>query len=119
MRPTIIATALIALMAPAYADNNQCVDVSKPRGAIEGDGGKWIELTHEQFLFAEGVYVMNPQTPPGFPFGDRAALLQKSGDEGGLIFFIDGERACSPMPVPKEFIDLMMDLGNIKHEDKL
>ncbi len=41
---------------------------------------------------------MNPITPPGLPYGDKAALATVEGhDGGGVVFFLDGNRACTPM----------------------
>ena len=62
--------------------------------------GKWIELTPEQWEFMRGIYAMNPETPAGLPYGDKAVLAQVDGNSGGLVFFIDGDKACTPMPVP-------------------
>ena len=57
-------------------------------------------------------------TPPGLPYGDKAVLAQVNGDNGGLIFFIDGDRACTPMPAPSALVDLIRDVATdtINHE---
>ena len=93
------------------AEAGQCVDVSVPKQAIEARNGKWIELTPEQWQFLRGIYAMNPLTPPGLPYGDKAALAKVDGNSGGLIFFIDGDRACTPMPVPHELLAMMHDVA--------
>jgi hypothetical protein len=100
------------------AEAGKCVDVSIPKQAIEAHKGKWIELTADQWQFLRGIYAMNPETPPGLPYGDKAALAQVDGDNGGLIFFIDGDRACTPMPVPKQLLVMMDDVATskINHE---
>ena len=61
---------------------------------------------------------MNPATPPGLPYGDKAVLAQVSGDTGGLVFFIDGAKACTPMAVPGALISMMQDVATdtITHE---
>lgn len=89
-----------------------------PKSAVTARNGKWIALTPEQWQFIRGVYVLNPQTPAGLPYGDRAALAEVEGNAGGMIFFIDGEKACTPMPVPRELIDMMNDVatGTLNHE---
>jgi hypothetical protein len=68
--------------------------------------------------FLRGVYVLNPLTPPGLPYGDKAVLAQVEGNSGGVIFFIDGNKACSPMPIPAELIAMMRDVATdaISHE---
>ena len=100
-RSLALAGALAVLPQMVFAaEGGQCVNVSVPKQAIEARNGKWIELTPEQWEFLRGIYAMNPLTPPGLPYGDKAALAKVDGNSGGLIFFIDGDRACTPMPVP-------------------
>jgi hypothetical protein len=111
--------ALTPFLAHA-ADSSaaRCTDISVPKSAIEARKGKWIELTSEQWQFLRGVFVLNPNTPPGLPYGDKAVLAQIDGDPGGLVFFIDGERACTPMAVPGVLVGMMRDVAaaNISHE---
>jgi hypothetical protein len=98
--------ALVGFMAQAAADSSpaRCTDVSVPKDAIEAHNGKWIELTADQWQFLRGVFVLSPNTPPGEP--------------GGLVFFIDGDRACTPMAVPGVLVSMMRDVAasNISHE---
>jgi hypothetical protein len=115
------AFGLIALPQWAFAGDNfasHCVNVSVPKNAIAERNGRWIELTNDQWQFVRGIYAMNPQTPPGLPYGDHAVLAQIGGDTGGLIFFIDGDKACTPMAAPKELLSMMQDVATntINHE---
>jgi hypothetical protein len=115
------AGALTVLPQMAFAGDNfttRCVDVSVPKQAIAARNGKWIELTPDQWQFLRGIYAMNPQTPAGLPFGDKAVLAQVEGNAGGLVFFIDGDKACTPMPVPHELLAMMHDVATatINHE---
>ena len=111
-RSLAVAAALTVVPHMVYAaDAAYCVDVSVPRKAVEANNGKWIELTADQWQFLRGIYAMNPLTPPGLPYGDKAAL---DGNPGGLVFFIDGDRACTPMPVPKELLVMMDDVATAK-----
>jgi hypothetical protein len=91
-----------------------CVDISVPKKAIEAHNGRWIQLTTDQWEFLRGIYAMNPLTPPGLPYGDRAALAKVEGDSGGLVFFIDGDKACTPMPVPDKLLTMMDDVATAK-----
>ena len=117
----VAIVGVMALASPAALASEQpggkCTDISVPKTAIEAHNGKWIELTADQWQFLRGVYVLNPNTPAGMPFGDKAVLAQVSGDTGGLVFFIDGDRACTPMPVPQALVDVLRDVGSgqIKH----
>jgi hypothetical protein len=116
-----LALAVAVAAAPHFAlagETGQCVDISVPKKAIEARNGKWIELTPDQWQFLRGIYAMNPLTPPGLPYGDKAALAKVDGNSGGLVFFIDGDRACTPMPVPDTLLSMMDDVAaaKINHE---
>ncbi len=95
-----LAPQVILPQAGFAAETGQCVDISVPKQAIEARKGKWIELTPEQWEFLRGIYAMNPLTPPGLPYGDKAALAEVDGSSGGLVFFIDGDKACTPCRCP-------------------
>ena len=111
----VLAAALATLPQLAFAgETARCVDVSVPKHAIEARNGKWIQLTAEQWEFLRGIYAMNPLTPPGLPYGDKAALAKVDGNDGGLIFFIDGDKACTPMPVPDKLLAMMDDVATAK-----
>jgi hypothetical protein len=117
----VIVSALTVLPQMGFAADNltsRCVDISVPKGAIAARNGKWIELTPEQWQFLRGIYAMNPETPAGLPYGDKAVLAQVEGNTGGLVFFIDGDKACTPMPVPHELLAMMHDVATatINHE---
>jgi hypothetical protein len=92
----------------------RCVEVSVPRNAAEARHGKWIELTSDQWQFLRGIYAMNPLTPPGLPYGDKAALVKFDDRSGGMVFFIDGEKACTPMAVPDALLAMMDDVATAK-----
>ena len=110
-----LAAALATLPQLVFArDSGNCVDVAVPKKAVEARNGKWIQLTPEQWEFLRGIYAMNPETPPGLPYGDKAALARVDGNSGGLIFFIDGDKACTPMPVPEKLISMIDDVATAK-----
>jgi hypothetical protein len=113
---TIMAQTALA----AETASSLCVDVSVPKGVVAAAKGKWIELSDAQLQFLRGIYAMNPQTPPGLPFGDKAAMAEVDGNDGGMVFFIDGDRACSPMTLPHELLAMMDDVATAKiiHEAK-
>jgi hypothetical protein len=114
-RSLALAAAAAILPQLAFAgETGQCVDISVPKQAIEAHNGKWIELTPDQWEFLRGIYAMNPLTPPGLPYGDKAALAKVDGNSGGLIFFIDGDKACTPMPVPQTLLSMIDDVATAK-----
>jgi hypothetical protein len=95
-----------------------CADVAEPKATVVEHHGRWIELSAEQWQFVRGVYAMNPETPPGLPYGDHAVLARFDDIGSGIVFFIDNDRACTPMSVPPELLALMKDVEShtIKHE---
>jgi hypothetical protein len=114
-RSLALAGALAVLPQMVLANaTGQCVDVAVPKKAIEARNGKWIELTADQWQFLRGIYAMNPETPPGLPYGDKAALARIDGDSGGLVFFIDGDLACTPMPIPDTLLSMIDDVATAK-----
>jgi hypothetical protein len=116
-RSLALAGALTVLPQMVYAAGDgtaRCVDVSVPKQAVEAHNGQWIELTSEQWQFLRGIYAMNPLTPPGLPYGDKAVLAKVEGGSGGLVFFIDGDKACTPMPVPAALLAMMDDVATAK-----
>jgi hypothetical protein len=111
-------TLLPQMALAGETEASHCVDLTVPKNLISAHNGRWIELTNDQWQFLRGIYAMNPQTPAGLPYGDHAVLAQVAGDTGGLVFFIDGDKACTPMPVPRELISMMQDVATntINHE---
>jgi hypothetical protein len=67
----------------------------------------------DQWQFLRGIYAVNPNTPPGLPHGDRAVVAQVEGNAGGLVFFIDGEKACTPMPIRPELLALIGEVATM------
>jgi hypothetical protein len=124
MLKTTCLVVLAALSVPpqiALAAQNLtslCIDISLPRQEVIARHGKWIELTPDQWQFLRGIYAMNPETPPGLPYGDKAVLAQIEGKTDGLVFFIDGDKACTPMRAPPELLVLMQEVatGGIIHQ---
>jgi hypothetical protein len=95
-----------------------CVDVSAPKAVVAARHGSWTELSDAQWEFLRGIYVMNPDTPPGLPYGDHAALARFDGDSGGIVFFIDNNKACTPMLAPAELVSAIDEVAThtIRHE---
>jgi hypothetical protein len=86
---------------------NRSVDAAAVRAAINGQDGKPIEITPDQWQFLRGVYAMNPEAPRGLPYGDNAVFAQDGGDSDGQLFFIDGDKPCAAMHAPPALLSLM------------
>ena len=113
--------ALMVLPQTTFAADkaaDACVDIAVPKDAVMARHGNWMELTPEQWQFLRGVYVLDPATPPGLPYGDKAVLAQIDGRPGGLVLFIDGDKACTPMLISDELLSVMHDVatGRINHQ---
>jgi hypothetical protein len=116
-----VIVGLVAFSEGALASDDaspRCADVSKPKATVAAHHGQWIELNAAQWEFLRGVYVMNPGTPPGLPYGDRAAVARFDGDSRGIVFFIDDNKACTPMMAPAELLSMMADVAGhtVKHQ---
>lgn len=114
-------TGLVAFSERALGSENAspaCVEAAKPKAVVEARHGHWVELNAAQWEFLRGVYAMNPQTPPGLPYGDRAALARFDGDPRGIVFFIDGDKACTPMVATPEFLSMVDAVAShaVNHE---
>ena len=118
LRTILCASALTMTAVEAIADKSgYCMDRAAAKNTIDRRGGSFVTVTPEQWQFLRGIYAMNPATPPGLPFGDSAVIARIPGDEGALIFFIDAERACTPMPVPQALVEMLdrIGAGDITH----
>jgi hypothetical protein len=86
---------------------NRPADLATVGSANNGQDSKLIEITPNQLQFLRGLYAMNLEAPRGLPPGDNAVLAHDSGDSGGLLFFIDGDKPCAPMRAPPALLSLM------------
>jgi hypothetical protein len=103
-------------VGPEFA--RRCVDLATVRAATTGQNSKLIELTPDQWQFLRGIYAMNPKASTGLPDGDKAVLGLGSGDSSGLLFFVDGDKACAPMNAPRPVLLLMeqVAVGDANHQ---
>jgi hypothetical protein len=101
---------------PEFA--NRCADLATVGAATTGRNGKLIELTSDQWQFLRGIYAMNPEAPSGLPDGDKAVFRRGRGDSNGLLFFVDGDKACAPMNAPPALLSLMdqIAVGDTNHQ---
>jgi hypothetical protein len=115
------AIGLIVFSPAAFATDGappMCVDVAAPKAVVAERHGSWTVLNDAQWEFLRGIYVMNPDTPPGLPFGDHAALARFDGNPGAIVFFIDDDKACTPMVAPAELVSVIDQVAThaVTHE---
>jgi hypothetical protein len=73
-------------------------------------GAEFVTLTDEQWQFLRGIFVMASDTPESLPPGDRAAMSLLP-DGSGSVIFVDGDRACAPIKLSREAIEVLMMVG--------
>jgi hypothetical protein len=100
------APALLRQIAVGAEFASRCVDLATVRAATTGEANKLIELTSDQWQFLRAIYAMNPEAPAGLPDGDKAVLRLGDGDSTGLLFFVDRDKACTPMNAPPALLSL-------------
>ena len=111
-------TLMLLSVTSASAADSPCRERTELDAMITAHNGRLTAMSDDQWQFLRGVFVLNPNTPPGLPYGDKAALVQMDGGDGGVVFFLDGERVCTPMPIPGELVELLARVGkgDVPHE---
>jgi hypothetical protein len=105
---TLFAFSVPALAAPA--EKPICKTIAKAK-ALFAEHTRFTPVTPGQFHFLQGLYVALPNTPEGFPPGDGALLVQRDGDEGGVILWTRGSLACSPIGLPPKVIKMLAKIN--------
>ena len=103
------------VMVPSIAcAGDACVPADESKASHQG--AAFIELTPDQWQFARGIFVLNPNTPPGLPFGDHAILATYGLRD--WVIFVDDAQWCTPMEIPKTLKHMLLDvgMGKIAHE---
>jgi hypothetical protein len=104
----LFATLFAALPARAEVP---CGSMERTQAIAAARGGEpFAKVTPEQWQFLRGLYAMDPDTPPGLPPGDSAAM-SKHPDGSITVVFIDGDLACAPMKLEKNGVDMLMAVG--------
>lgn len=126
MKATLYGLAIFfSLISASFADelivkpvHLYCEPVDVLKKTLADHNSSWEDLSHVEWLFLVGIFAMNPETPSGLPYGDRAVMSRMKGSTGALIVFIDDSWACTPMPVPAILLKMMQDVeaGVIHHE---
>ena len=102
---------LLTLTIRARADE-KCVPVSKPKDAIEAQGGQWTIMTNDQFQFLRGAAANQEGVPSALPRGDGAALAQKHGEDAAVAFFTEGDHICErAFGVPPVFVEILKQVA--------
>lgn len=112
-KATILASiglsfALAAFPAPAAT--LPCGPSERVHELAQGRGEPFVSLSPEQWEFVRGIYLMDPNTPPGLPPGDGAEMSRRE-DGSATIVFLDGPLACSPMHLLKDGVDILNQVG--------
>lgn len=118
LRIALLGAMALAFASPSLAQSSMCVDIAGPKTTATAHGASWVTLSPEQYHFMQGIYAMAPSTPAGLPFGSTAVLVERKDHDGGLIWFVDGDRICTPLPIPKGLVEMLADVasGAVHHE---
>jgi len=98
----------VALACPALAkggETSPCKPFDQKRMA--SDGFTLVKATPGQFHFLQGIWAMDPRTPPGLPPGDNALLVTRPGTKGGVVIWMSGKLACAPVEMPEALFALL------------
>lgn len=114
------ATLVVATDRSWPAGAGFCEPKSAMMTLAKDHHAKWHKATEAQWQFLRGISVMNPTTPPGLPYGDSAGWLTREDGDDAMVWFIDDDQACTPMPAPKILLDMLDDIltGKISHPGK-
>lgn len=117
LRLGFAAAVLVAVAAGAScADETEgvrwpCGSLDQTRETAHALGGApFIALTPEQWQFLRGVFVAAPDTPEALPPGDHA-LMSLRPDGSASVVFVDGNRACAPIKLPRSAVEILMSVG--------
>lgn len=108
----------VLLLSTSVAHAGVCESLVDAKERNTKGGRTWTAVSTNEWEFLRGIYAMNPLTPVGLPFGNGAALVREAGNDGAVVVFIDGDVACTPMPIPKALIDILATVaaGTVNHE---
>ena len=87
----------------------ECKPLAEAQKKIEAQGGGQFKMmSHDQLLFARGLYVMTPPASP-YPPGEYAMISEfKSG--GVVVLFLEGEKSCAQIGFSARVGKLLIDL---------
>ena len=106
LKATVLLSFACLASSAVAAESPRCASLEKTQKAA-GKDTAIAPLTPAQFHFLQGVYVLSPMTPDGFPPGDGALLLTRDHGDEGLILWTLGSLVCEPMPAPKKLLDYL------------
>lgn len=110
--PTI---ALLISSSSSFAADiipHSCSNLAMIQDKLRDQKVTWGALDKNQFIFLEGVFAILPDTPKGLPLGDSAITMKREGEDGELIFFVDGLNLCDPLPILPALITLLDQVGD-------
>ena len=75
---------------------------------------KWINLSHDQWQFARGLFVSAAETPLAIPPGESAAVVRGPENGGAVLIWIDGDQTCNGILITESVYQFIMDVGEGK-----
>ena len=78
-------------------------DIKKTLGAHV----HFATLTPAQYHFVEGIYVVDPRTPQGYPPGDGALLVTEKGAHTALVFWTRKDEVCGAYEIKTALAEMI------------
>jgi hypothetical protein len=101
-----VGLAVLPQMVHASESAARCVDASVPRARRR--------IAPRQMDRIDVRAVAVPSRHLCDESADKAALVKIDGSSGGMVFFIDGDKACTPMEVPDQLLAMSGDVATAK-----
>jgi hypothetical protein len=104
----VFVLACVFAIENARAQNACAPLVDAQREVAEAGGGKLKPLSHEQLLFARGLFVATPPVSP-YPPGDDA-MIATAEDGSAAVVFVEAGKACGKMGVSPVVTKILLDI---------
>lgn len=109
--------AFAAFSAPSLAAQKpMCATIDKAKEQLP-PGTTFKALTPGQFHFMQGIYVVLPNTPEGFPPGNGAILARSKDLNGAIVLWTRGILACNPLHIPPNIVDMLGKINTGELDD--
>jgi hypothetical protein len=119
----VLCLTISSSAAPPYDPDEAAPTPGEPFdcaiSASDFDGSDFYltPMTAAQWHFAQGLWVVLPQTPPGMPPGDGGVIITKKGkSDGGWSMTLKG-KLCMILPAPKQLLELFRQVKAGPGED--
>jgi len=105
MLAEVLGAAALSLLCPgARADD--CRPLAEAKAAF--GAGDLAKLNQDQAMFARGLFVASPPVSP-YPPGEDVLFGPRA--DGGVVFFVHGDKSCGELGLSPDVAKSLVDLG--------